>query len=149
MTTEQRLTMIAIIVAFTSPIVKALADRWIAKPAATPDANTPTIQTRAKSRLGNFFETSIVTYASLIVTVVSCVLCLWWFIMDPLSRSTIGLLVLGTSSFVVQIFAIVIHGLIRLIENLQRMIQTQQLYIEKVIDLLLDSARPDESSIHP
>ena len=75
MTTEQRLTMIAIIVAFTSPIVKALADRWIAKPAATPDANTPIIQTRAKGRLGKVFESSIVTYASLFVTVVALVLC--------------------------------------------------------------------------
>jgi hypothetical protein len=77
------------------------------------------------------------------------VLSLWWFITDPLSRSSIGLLVLSSSSLIIQIFSIAIHSLIRVTENVPSMIQTQQLQIARIADLLLDVVRPDESSIHP
>lgn len=54
MTIEHKLAIATLIVAFTSPFVKALAERWITKPVATPDANKPAAQNHQNSRLSRF-----------------------------------------------------------------------------------------------
>lgn len=54
MTIEHKLAIATLIVAFTSPFVKALAERWIAKPVAIPDENKPANQNHRNSRLSRF-----------------------------------------------------------------------------------------------
>ena len=51
MTIEHKLAIATLIVAFTSPFVKALAERWIAKPVAIPEENKPANQNQRNSRL--------------------------------------------------------------------------------------------------
>ena len=50
MTIDNRIAIAALIISFTSPFVKALAERWIAKPVAIPEENKPTNQNQPKSR---------------------------------------------------------------------------------------------------
>jgi hypothetical protein len=54
MSIEHKLAIATLIVAFTSPFVKALAERWIARPVAIPQENTPADQNHQNSRLSRF-----------------------------------------------------------------------------------------------
>jgi len=146
MTIDNRIAIAALIISFTSPFVKALAERWIAKPVAIPEENKPTNQNQPKSRFSRLVMSKGFELFLALLTLASVVPLAW----APLSGFNVLVMAFGVSSFAVQFMMKPrVNRLSNDVDVLIALIDAQQAMIQATTKATVILSQPEPSQNAP
>ncbi len=146
MTIDNRIAIAALIISFTSPFVKALAERWITKPEAIPEENKPSNQNQPNSRFSRFLMSEKFDLILALLTLASVVPLAW----APPTGFLVLVMAFGVSSFAIQ-FMIKprVNRLRNDVDDLIALISAQQAMIQATTKAAVILSQPEPSQTAP